>query len=236
MRLASFNVENLFARAAALNSSEWVNEPQSHPSLWSAGRATLDACAKLNSILAQPNYGTQEKTKILDLLKNFGILDDDIGDYVILRRGFSSPLPSGRLASAVRWDRFGRQHKPARNQPSPAFILARENEERIAGRNRLTAIHRFLSAKRHPCRIAIANGSLDRGGHDQLQLFAVFSNPSRWTRTTEKRWPVGARMTTHRSMRLSTAAPSFSSRATSAEISSVLMSMCTRLSWLTRWI
>lgn len=86
MRLASFNVENLFARAAALNSSEWVNEPQSNPSPWSAGRVTLDAYAKLNSILAQPNYSAQDKTKILGLLKTLGVLDDDEGDYVILRR------------------------------------------------------------------------------------------------------------------------------------------------------
>ena len=54
---------------------------------------------------------------------------------------------------------------------------------------------------------------------------AFFENPSRCTRTTQNRWPVGARMTTHRSMRLSTVAPSFSSRATSATISSVSMSM-----------
>src|SRR5438045_2290200 len=86
MRLASFNVENLFARAAALNSSEWVNEPQANPDHWSAGRKALDTYSKLNAILAQPAYSAQDKTEILELLDKLGILESDDSKLVILRR------------------------------------------------------------------------------------------------------------------------------------------------------
>ena len=66
-------------------------------------------------------------------------------------------------------------------------------------------------------------------GH-QSHWFAFFGKPGRCTRTTQKRCPVGACITTHRSRRSTTCAPSFSRRATSAGISSVSISKCTRLS------
>ena len=66
-------------------------------------------------------------------------------------------------------------------------------------------------------------------GH-QSHWFAFFGKPGRCTRTTQKRCPVGACITTQRSRRSTTCAPSFSRRATSAGISSVSISKCTRLS------
>src|SRR6185312_2170129 len=65
---------------------------------------------------------------------------------------------------------------------------------------------------------------------------AFFGKPGLWARTTQKRCPVGASITTQRSRRRATLAPRVSRRATSAGISSVSMSRCTRLSWSTRWI
>ena len=56
------------------------------------------------------------------------------------------------------------------------------------------------------------------------QRWAFVGNPGRCTRTTQNRWPEGACITTQRSRRFTTCAPSFSSRATSAGMSSVSMS------------
>lgn len=45
MRIASFNVENLFARAKALNLQSWA-----------AGKPVLAAQAELNALLEEPTY------------------------------------------------------------------------------------------------------------------------------------------------------------------------------------
>src|SRR5262245_3188264 len=52
------------------------------------------------------------------------------------------------------------------------------------------------------------------------QRLAFFGKPGRCTRTMQKRWPVGASITTQRCSRLTTMAPNFSRRATLAGISS----------------
>jgi hypothetical protein len=58
----------------------------------------------------------------------------------------------------------------------------------------------------------------------QLDFIPRIMQPGRCTRTTQKRWPVGACMTTQRSGRPTTVAPSLSRRRTSAGMSSVSMS------------
>ena len=52
----------------------------------------------------------------------------------------------------------------------------------------------------------------------QSQRLAFSGKPGRWTLTTQKRWPVGACITTQRSRRSTTVAPSFPRRSTSAGI------------------
>lgn len=76
MRLASFNVENLFERAVALNSDDW-----------SVGRPALEAVSRLNKLLNQPTYSDSDKAKIMELLR-FLNLDkkDDAGRYAVLRQ------------------------------------------------------------------------------------------------------------------------------------------------------
>jgi endonuclease/exonuclease/phosphatase family metal-dependent hydrolase len=75
MRLASFNVENLFNRASVMNLDDW-NE----------GRPVLDAVATLTVLLEQPVYSAADKTRIITLLTTLGLLASDTGPYVILRR------------------------------------------------------------------------------------------------------------------------------------------------------
>jgi endonuclease/exonuclease/phosphatase family metal-dependent hydrolase len=75
MRIASFNVENLFDRAKIMNLPDWAD-----------GRPVLDAVTALTNLLEQPVYTTADKTRILALLTDLGLRDSDTSDYVILRR------------------------------------------------------------------------------------------------------------------------------------------------------
>jgi endonuclease/exonuclease/phosphatase family metal-dependent hydrolase len=76
MRLASFNVENLFDRAVALNQSTWAE-----------GRPALEAVTRLNRILNQPTYSPSDKAKILELLASLKLdKKDDGGEFAILRQ------------------------------------------------------------------------------------------------------------------------------------------------------
>ena len=58
MKLASYNVENLFQRARALDQASWED-----------GRQALQWQAELNRILGKTTYSSADKAKILDLVK-----------------------------------------------------------------------------------------------------------------------------------------------------------------------
>lgn len=75
MRLASFNVENLFARAKALN-------PQS----WASGRPILAAHAEVNALLEEEVYSDATKDRILALLGTLGLQRSDEGKFARLRK------------------------------------------------------------------------------------------------------------------------------------------------------
>ena len=59
-------------------------------------------------------------------------------------------------------DRFGRGDDAARDETWPAFVLAREDEDRIAFGDVLATIHRLLRAERERLRPRIANLGFDR--------------------------------------------------------------------------
>jgi endonuclease/exonuclease/phosphatase family metal-dependent hydrolase len=63
IRLATFNVENLFARAKALDTSDWER-----------GRPALAAFEEFNRVAAKPAYSAQDKTDLLAALEVLGIL------------------------------------------------------------------------------------------------------------------------------------------------------------------
>lgn len=76
MKLASYNVENLFQRARAMNEETWAD-----------GREILKKHADMNRLLGKPNYTAGDKAKIIALMKELGIdKKDDGGGYVILRQ------------------------------------------------------------------------------------------------------------------------------------------------------
>ena len=59
MRLASFNLENLFDRAKAFN-EDTIAE----------GKVVLDKFGQLNKLFAKSTYSDADKTKILNVLTN----------------------------------------------------------------------------------------------------------------------------------------------------------------------
>ena len=75
MRLASFNVENMFDRAIALNTASWAE-----------GRPVLEAHRQLNAILNKARYTAADKGKILQLLEAHGMLKSDEGAMMRLRK------------------------------------------------------------------------------------------------------------------------------------------------------
>src|SRR6266487_4284420 len=76
MKLASYNVENLFMRARAMN-GETLAE----------GKDALTHHAALNATLAKPTYTSNDKDRIVELMTELGIdKKDDGGKYAILRQ------------------------------------------------------------------------------------------------------------------------------------------------------
>ena len=75
MRLASYNVENLFERAKVLSARTWA-----------PGRALLEAYTELTKILQQQVYSQGDKQAILDLLDTLGLTASDDGELFRLRQ------------------------------------------------------------------------------------------------------------------------------------------------------
>lgn len=74
MRLASFNVENMFRRASILNLATW-----------SDGKDILTQYAKLNILLQGPIYTPAIKKAILASLEKLGLKKSNDSEFVILR-------------------------------------------------------------------------------------------------------------------------------------------------------
>lgn len=75
MRLAAYNVENLFDRAKAMN-LETLAE----------GRPVLEKFAALSGLLAQIDYPPAARERMAELMVELGLERSDTGPFVILRR------------------------------------------------------------------------------------------------------------------------------------------------------
>jgi len=93
MKLASYNVENLFMRARALNG----------PGFSAEGREILKAQADINAILGKNKYTPTDKKKIVELLDKLGLKKSDESKFAILRqnRGHLVTRPSGKPIEVV---------------------------------------------------------------------------------------------------------------------------------------
>ena len=74
MKIAAFNVENLFDRARAFNAEDGV-----------ASRV-LEQAAELNALFEKPSYSDTDKAEMIRLLGALDLGKSDTGDYVLLRR------------------------------------------------------------------------------------------------------------------------------------------------------
>ncbi len=75
MIIASFNVENLFARATALDTRDWK-----------AHRPVVAAQARVNELFQTEEYDAATKQAILEQLEILGLLKSDEGPLVLLRK------------------------------------------------------------------------------------------------------------------------------------------------------
>ena len=75
MRIAAFNVENLFMRAKALNHATWAE-----------GKPIIDSFARLTKLFEKKTYSAADKKKILKELKFLGLEKSDESKYLWLRR------------------------------------------------------------------------------------------------------------------------------------------------------
>jgi endonuclease/exonuclease/phosphatase family metal-dependent hydrolase len=82
MRLASYNVENLFERARALNLDTWAE-----------GRKVLEAFAELNRLFEEAVYSPEIKARMMEMLKALGIDKRHDNKFLTLREN------RGKLAS-----------------------------------------------------------------------------------------------------------------------------------------
>ena len=74
MKIASFNVENLFERAAAMNLSSWFE-----------GRDMLNDYARFNALIAKPTYSATDKKALLEILKKHKLDKSGESAFFILR-------------------------------------------------------------------------------------------------------------------------------------------------------
>ena len=75
MRLATFNVENMFERPAAMNLANW-----------SDGRQVLEDFAELNDLIAKPVYDATMKARMLTILaRHNGLATQGVSKFIRLR-------------------------------------------------------------------------------------------------------------------------------------------------------
>ena len=86
MKLASYNVENLFQRARAMNGETHAE-----------GADALAKHAEMNAILGKDKYQKKDKNRIIQLMKELGIdKKDDGGQFVILRQNRGHLVKRGK--------------------------------------------------------------------------------------------------------------------------------------------
>src|SRR5438552_2746557 len=89
MKFASFNLENLFDRAVALNQPTWAE-----------GKPALDEVSHLNKLFAKTQYTSGDKAQILSGLGKLGLLKkDDGGKFAILRQNKGKLLKRPKTGS-----------------------------------------------------------------------------------------------------------------------------------------
>ena len=90
MRLATYNVENLFVRARALNLDSWAE-----------GKQILEHYVELNELFEEPAYTNEIKARMLALLKALGVDKRNDSKYVVLRENRGQLLKHSALSGST---------------------------------------------------------------------------------------------------------------------------------------
>jgi endonuclease/exonuclease/phosphatase family metal-dependent hydrolase len=88
MRIATFNVENLFSRVRAMNLEDWAE-----------GKPILTEYSRLNTLLLEPEYTAAQKSEMLNSLEQLGLLKSDSSQYATLRQNRGEFLKRPRNSS-----------------------------------------------------------------------------------------------------------------------------------------
>jgi len=75
MRIAAFNVENLFDRAKAFNEDDTA-----------VAQNIFRLVGEFNAMIEEETYTPEHKTRFIEIMKELGILSDDEGPFVRLRK------------------------------------------------------------------------------------------------------------------------------------------------------
>jgi hypothetical protein len=171
MRLASFNLENLFDRAKAFNLDTMAE-----------GKVILDKFGRLNNLFEKKAYSKSDKQKIKDGLKEFGVLkDDNAGKFVRLRqnRGKLLKRPKNKPVEVVATGRdswigwlelkteavseVATQNTARVVKEIKADVLAAtEVEDRVALQHFNEQLLPFVKAKPYP-HVMLIDGNDERG-------------------------------------------------------------------------
>ncbi len=125
MRLATFNVENMFERAKAMNFDTWAE-----------GKQILEDYKRLNELIQEVLYTDEIKSELLDIMKRYkGLITKQESSYILLRdvRGDFISRPKDKpaqIAAGGRGDWIG-WFELAKE---PVKETATENTARIIGR------------------------------------------------------------------------------------------------------
>ena len=93
MRLATFNIENMFDRAKAMNLATWAE-----------GKPILEDFSRLNGLIQEPVYTGAIKSELLEIMKRHkGLLSSKESKYILLRdiRGVLFSKPKNKPAEIV---------------------------------------------------------------------------------------------------------------------------------------
>ena len=125
MRLASFNVENMFERPKAMSLDTWAE-----------GKTILEDCKRLNELIQEQTYTDKIKSELLDIMKRYeGLITQQESPYLLLRdiHGAFISRPRGKppeIAANGRGDWIGWFELTK----EPVKETATENTARIIGR------------------------------------------------------------------------------------------------------
>ena len=179
MKIAAYNVENLFDRAKVFNEET------------AQAQKVVKLEAELKSLLQQTEYKAADKKKILELMKELGIKNSDEGPFVILRKirgqfikrsGSQAEIVANGRGDWVGWVELKTTHvndtaimntgRVIRDVDADVIAIV-EAEDRIALKQFCIGVLAKVEGKPYP-NIMLIDGNDDRGIDVGLMTKAAF--------------------------------------------------------------